>query len=148
MGRFNNRYSSRFKSTEAQAPKKAATQKPTLELPTAANNYHTHTYGFARPMKQPEDWLAEPDERRLYRCDHHGGCMHETKGFIRAQDYMATSKGELPPSIAEAQAVMENKSMEGKQEYTDQSTADKETLHRVQLQWCYWLHLSGQYVRV
>jgi hypothetical protein len=133
MGRLNDSYSSRFKSTQAQAPKKAASKKPTPELPTAANNYRTHTYDFARPMKQPDDWFAEPDERRPYWCDYYGGCMHETKHCIRAQDDMATSKGKLPPSIAKAQAVMENKSMEGKQEHANQSTADKETLKCVQL---------------
>jgi hypothetical protein len=134
MGRLNNRYDSRFKSTLAQAPKKAATKKPTPEPPTAANNYRTLTYDFARPMKQPDDRLAEPDERRPCWCDYHGGCMHETKDCVKAQIDMAKSKGKRVPSIVQSQAVMENKSMKRKQEHADQSTADKETLDCVQLQ--------------
>ena len=71
---------------------KAATKELPIEPPSAANNYRTHTYDFAYPMKQPDNRLAEADNRCPYWCEHHDACMHMTKDGVGAQVSLAVSR--------------------------------------------------------
>lgn len=79
-----------------QQPKKAASKKIALELPTAANNYNTRTYDFAHPIRKPENLF---NGRCPYWCDYYGGRMCVTKNCIEAQDDMTEGKGQNSSAI-------------------------------------------------